>query len=141
MSWRDERGVTLLEAVVALTIVGLAGVAALATVGTELRGAERGRRAIEAAALAEEQLSRVTLLPAAALEPLPDSMRHGQFRGALEGYRWEAAARSVPEEESMYGVAVTVTWEDRGRYTLGTRLYRPPPLLMRNAQSEIGNRP
>jgi len=138
MSWLDDRGVTLLEAVVALTIVGLAGVAALATVGTELRGAERGRRAIEAAALAEEQLSRVTLLPAGAFEPLPDSLRQGQFPGGLEAYRWEASARAVPDEPSTYEVTLTITWDDRG-YTVSTRLYRPRPSAVRSQESAIGS--
>ena len=58
MSRAAERGVTLLEAVVALTIVALAGVAALATVGAELRGAQRSRQAIKASSPPKTACSR-----------------------------------------------------------------------------------
>jgi type II secretion system protein I len=125
MSRRDERGMTLLEAVVALTIIALAGIAALATVGTELRGAERARRAIEAAALAEERMARVGLLAAPDLASLPDSMRAGTFPGRLADYGWTAASRSLPGERDTYAVTVAVTWPERGRYALETRWYRP----------------
>jgi type II secretory pathway pseudopilin PulG len=116
---------TLLEAVVALAIIGLAGIAALATVGTELRGAARARQAIEAAALAEEQMARVGLLAGAELSSLPDSVRAGSFPGRLEEYRWTATSRSLPGEPDTYGVTVEVTWPDGGHYALETRWFLP----------------
>jgi len=44
-----RRGVTLLEAVAAIAIVGMTSVAALEAAGGEMRTAERARRAIEVA--------------------------------------------------------------------------------------------
>jgi type II secretory pathway pseudopilin PulG len=116
---------TLLEAVVALTIIALAGIAALATVAAELRGAERARRALEAAALAQERMARAGLLRAAELSSLPDSIRAGSFGGRLAEYRWTTTSRALPDEPDVYGVAVSVTWPEGGRYTLDGRWYRP----------------
>ena len=130
MSRGAERGMTLLEAVVALTIVALVGVATLATVGAELRGAQRSRNAIEAAALAEDRLLLATLLPVSALDALPDSVHHGDFAGTLSGYHWETTARTVPDGADTYELGVTITWANRGRYELTTRVYRPRPLVV-----------
>src|SRR5258706_3700438 len=79
VSTRAEHGFTILEAVVALAIVGLAGVAALEAVGGEVRGIERARGAYTTAALAQDRVAAVTLLPPGDLDPLPDSPRRGTF--------------------------------------------------------------
>jgi type II secretory pathway pseudopilin PulG len=125
MPWRDERGMTLLEAVVALTIVASAGIAALATVGSQLRASDRARQAVEAAALADERMARVGLLAASDLSPLPDSLRAGTFPGPLGDYAWTVASRPLLGEQDTYAVTVTVIWPERGRYALETRWYRP----------------
>jgi type II secretory pathway pseudopilin PulG len=116
---------TLLEAVVALTIVATAGIAALTTVAGELRGAERARRAVEAAALAGETMTRVGLLGAADLAVLPDSVRSGVFPAPLSDYRWTTTSRAVPDQRDTYAVTVDIHWPAGGRYTLDTRWYRP----------------
>ena len=120
----SNRGFSLLEAVVALAIVGVASVGALAAFGAELRTADRGRRALEANALAEERLAHLRLLPRAELDPLRDSLRKGQFPKPFDQYRWEVSARSVPTRTDLFDLAVTVKWDDRS-YTEATRAYRP----------------
>src|SRR6059036_69164 len=68
-----SEGFTLLEVVVALAIVGIAGVAALEAFGAEVRGADKTQQALPAAALAEERLGRFALprhVPRAA-RPVP----------------------------------------------------------------------
>ncbi|MGE5731089.1 MAG: type II secretion system protein, partial [Gemmatimonas sp.] len=57
-----RRGITLLEAVVAIAIVGMTSVAALEAAGGEMRTAERARRAIEVEALASSRLEFMDLL-------------------------------------------------------------------------------
>jgi hypothetical protein len=74
-----EAGFALLEAVVAVTIVGLAVVSSLAAFGAQLRGADRARIALEAEALAQERLSALVLAQSAAVRSLPDSLRSGEF--------------------------------------------------------------
>jgi prepilin-type N-terminal cleavage/methylation domain-containing protein len=125
MPFGDKRGLTLLEAVVALAILGVVGVAALATVGAELRGAARARRAVEATALAEEEMRQLSLLPADSLSPLPSALKRGTFTGALSDYTWDAKTRAVPDQPDTYAVTVTITWPEGGSYMLSTRAYRP----------------
>jgi prepilin-type N-terminal cleavage/methylation domain-containing protein len=122
-----NRGFTILEAVVALAIVGLAGVAALEAVGGELRAADHARGAYTVAALAQDRLVAVALLAAGDLNPLPDSVARGTFAPPFAAYRWTAAARPVMGERDLYDVSVDVT-SDAGRLTVATRLYRSQPL-------------
>ncbi len=124
----DRRGFTLLEALIAVVIVGLAGVAALETVGAELRTAARARHAHHAAALAEYRLETLRVLSPAELRSIPDSLAGGAFAPPLERYRWTASAREVPGEAGLYDARVVVRWSG-GAFPLETRLYRPEPLV------------
>ncbi len=118
------RGFSLLEAVVALAIVGLAAVASLAALGQELRGAERVRRALESNALAEERLARLRLLPREELSPPADSLRHGRFGPPFADYTWHLVSRSMPGRDELLDVELVIRWAD-GAYPLITRLHRP----------------
>jgi prepilin-type N-terminal cleavage/methylation domain-containing protein len=119
-----NKGFSLLEAVVALAIVGLAVVAALGAFGVELRTAAQASRALEAEALAQSRLAVVRLLPPKELDPLTDSLRRGRFPSPFDGYQWETSSRSMVGQEHLFQVAVAVRW-DQGAYSLATRLYRP----------------
>jgi len=124
---RDRRGFTILEAVIALAIVGLAGVAALEALGGELRAADRAGSVSTAAALAQDRLAALTVLPALDLSPLADSLARGAFSEPFADYRWSATVRPALGEADLYDVAVAVA--GRGTdYTVATRLYRPRPL-------------
>jgi prepilin-type N-terminal cleavage/methylation domain-containing protein len=120
-------GFTLLEVVVALAMVGIACVAALEAFGAEVRGADQARQALPAAALAQERLGRLALLPTLELAHLPDSLARGTFAPPFDGYGWHAVAGPVLGEQDLYEVRVDVTW-NRGSYGVGTRWYRPPPV-------------
>ncbi len=121
---RPTSGFTILEAIVAVTIVGVAAVASLAAFGSQLRAGARAQVALEAEALAEEQLARLRLLPASSLEALPDSLRSGTFAQPFERYQWSSTVQPVAHEADIHEARVTVRWPD-GEYSLATRLYRP----------------
>src|SRR5256885_16358723 len=57
----DVFGFTLLEVVVALAIVGIAGIAALEAFGAEVRGTDQIQQVLPAVALAQERLRRLGL--------------------------------------------------------------------------------
>jgi prepilin-type N-terminal cleavage/methylation domain-containing protein len=125
---RARSGFTLLEAAIAVMIVGLAAVAVLSSFGTTLRTGERARRGLEAEALAGQRLAIASLLSNAELTHVPDSVSRGRFDTPFDGYAWQTTAREVRGEEGLFDVAVEVTWEN-GRYELPTRLYRPAEKL------------
>lgn len=127
---RPRRGITLLEAVVAIAIVGMTSVAALESVGGELRTAERARRAIEVEALATSRLEFMDLLTDRELLSLPDSVSKGKFAAPLDEYAWTTTSAPLSEQPGVYDVRVSVTWPS-GSYTLRTYLYRTPPLVTR----------
>ena len=125
-----RRGITLLEAVVAIAIVGMTSVAALEAAGGEMRTAERARRAIEVEALASSRLEFMDLLTDRELQALPDSVEKGKFAAPLDEYSWTTTSAPVSEQPGVYDVRVNVTWPS-GSYALRTYLYRTPRLATR----------
>ena len=125
---RARPGFTLLEAVIALAIVGVTAVAALGAVAAEVRAAEGARTALEAEALAVQQLALIQILSGEELQRLPDSLAHGNFEEPFERYRWTAKTTPVLGEEGLTAVHVEVAW-DAGSFPLQTLLYRRPTTL------------
>jgi type II secretion system protein I len=130
MSRRPDRrgasaGFTLIEAVLALAIVGMTAAAVTGAVGAQLRTADRARHALEAAALAEQRLAGLRLVEPGQLRPLPDSLAAGRFAAPFADYTWTAASQPVRGEPDLFDLWVTVTWEG-GAYPLRSRVHRPP---------------
>jgi type II secretion system protein I len=117
-------GFSLLEALVALTILGLAAVASLASLGAQLRGADRARAALVGEALAQDRLARLRLARADALAHLPDSLARGRFPRPWAGFRWTATSRTDRERPDLVEVTVEIVSPD-SRSSLATVLYRP----------------
>jgi len=125
-SARPPAGFTILEAVVAMTIIGLVAVSMLATFGAELRASDRARTVLEMESLAEERYAGLLLLGPAALRQLADSLREGSFAAPFDRYHWTATAHQAEGQRDLVNVAVEVSWEG-GRYPLTGRLFRPLP--------------
>lgn len=123
---RRRQGFTLIEAAIAVAIVGLASVAVLSAFGTELRTADRARRALESRALAEQRLTALELTPVVLLDRLPDSLARGRFDRPFDDYSWKAAAVPSRDVEFVYDLSVQVAWNS-GDFALESRVYRPPP--------------
>lgn len=126
----DRRGFTILEAAVALSIIGMAAMGALSSFGSEMRAGSRAQLALPAVALAEERLAVFQIVPASRMSALPDSLRRGRFAPPLERYAWTAHASAVNGEPDLYDVTVRVSWTE-GEYELRSRIYRQPPRVAR----------
>jgi type II secretory pathway pseudopilin PulG len=122
--------VTLLETVVALSIVGVTAIAALEAAGAELRAVDRSHRAVEAEALATARLAFVDLLTAQELAALPDSVASGKFPAPLDAYRWTTSTTARDDVPGVYDVTVQIAWTG-GAYTLHSALYRRPAVVTR----------
>lgn len=125
---RDRPGFSLLEAVVALAIVGVTAVAALGAVAAESRAAEEARTALEAEALAVQQLALIETLTGEDLQRLPDSLARGTFDGPFGRYRYTATTTAILGEEGLTRVNVAIAWEG-GSFPMQTMLYRRPLTL------------
>lgn len=127
---RRRNGISLLEAVVAIAIVGMTAVSALESVGAGLRAADKSRRAIEAEALATSRLEFMDFMGDQQLQSLPDSVSSGKFATPLDEYSWKTTSAPLDEQAGVYDVRITVAWET-GAYTLKTYLYRQPLVTSR----------
>ncbi|HVE79172.1 MAG TPA: prepilin-type N-terminal cleavage/methylation domain-containing protein [Gemmatimonadaceae bacterium] len=121
-STRVRRGFTLLEALVALVIVGTAVAAALAAFSAAMRvGSQVGGHA-QAVALADARLSELSILSA-------DSVRYyarpreGSFPAPFDAYRWTARLQPRRESPALLRAQVVVSWR-QGEYALATEFFR-----------------
>ena len=129
MPRRSRAGFTVLEAAVALAIIGMTAVGVIGAFGADLRGAERARDQLTATSLAQSQLARLEIADARELSSLPDSLARGTFAPPLDRYRWTAGSAAVPGEPDLYELRVAVEWTD-GRAELRSRRFRPVPLVI-----------
>jgi type II secretory pathway pseudopilin PulG len=126
----NRKGISLLEAVVAIAIVGITSVSALEAVGGDMRTAERARRAIVVEALADSRLEFMDLLTDRELQALPDSVGSGKFLPPLDEYSWKTTSDPVSDQAGVYAVRVTIDWPT-GSYVVRTYQYRQPPVVTR----------
>ncbi|MGH7517993.1 MAG: type II secretion system protein [Gemmatimonadales bacterium] len=120
---RDD-GFSLLEAVVALAIVGLAAVASTEAVAAHLRAAERTVTALEQEALVQDRLARTRLLAAEELAHLPDSMAGGKFEVPWDEVAWRAASEADRSRPGLFQVTVEIG-SGASQRRIETRVYRP----------------
>ena len=123
-------GISLLEAVAAIAIVGMTSVAALEAAGGDMRAAERAERSMVVEALAGSRLEFMDLLSDRELQALPDSVAKGTFAKPLDEYSWLATAAPYADQAGVYDVRVTINWNS-GSYTVRTYAYRTPPVSTR----------
>jgi type II secretory pathway pseudopilin PulG len=121
-----RRGFVLMEAVVALAIIGLMAIALLGAAGAQVRTADKAGVLLSARALAEDRLTAIRLLDHDALQALPDSLRAGRFPEPFEAFAWEATVEVVEDEYDLFAVEVVVTAHGEG-FPLRTLLHRPRP--------------
>jgi type II secretory pathway pseudopilin PulG len=120
-----RHGFTVLEAAVALTIIGMSSLGVLSAFGAHTRGALQVRERLEASALAQDVLARIRLVDAVELSPLPDSLARGAFGAPFAAYAWTARVTPVAGEWHLYEVTVRVT-SGEAEFVLRSRRFAPP---------------
>lgn len=123
MSSRVRRGFVLLEAAVALLVIGICAAAALELSAAQLRAAGREQTLTTAAALAQHRLAAVRLLEPVQLRRLPDSLARGRFAPPFSHFGWRAAAATSVEQD-LYDLRVEISWPG-GALAIATRQVAP----------------
>jgi type II secretory pathway pseudopilin PulG len=121
-----RRGFTVLEAAVALLIIGVASIGVLQALGAQTRTAALAKEQLELAAVAQDVVARIRVLPAYALASLPDSLARGGGASVFTGVEWQASVRPVPAERDLYEIGVEVT---RGTAMFELRTLRYAPVV------------
>lgn len=116
---RVRHGFVLLEAVVALLVIGLAAAAGLELFAAQARAAAREQELVTAAALAQDRLAALRLVDAGELRRLPDSLAGGRFAPPFAIYRWRAESRRSPADTTLYDLRVEVH-SNEGSFALAT---------------------
>jgi len=130
MSWRAEPaarpGFVLLEAVVALAIIGLFAIALLETTSTQLRTASKANTLLVARSLADDRLAALRLLDYDDLDDVPDSLLEGTFPPPFEDFTWTTQVEAIDDEYDLFGAEVVV--QGRGEnYPIRTLIHAPGP--------------
>ena len=122
---RNRRaGFTMLEAIVALAIVGLVCVGVLGAYGAAIRADVTAADRLPLASLAVERLAAVDL-STGSLQRLPDSLARGAFLPPYASATWETETQRVDQTDRLYDVIIRVRDGD-DLFTLRTRRYRAP---------------
>ena len=119
---RARSGFTMLEAVVALAIVGLVCVGVLGAYGSAIRADVTAADRLPLALLAVERIAAVDL-SGGSLDRLPDSLAHGTFAAPYATATWDTESHRVDQADGLYEVTVRVR-DGNDLFTLSTRRYR-----------------
>lgn len=124
MSREGEGGFTLIEALVALVVLGLVVVTMAAASSQALRveGATLDHR--RAAALADAKMSEIAALPPAGLRTYAEGLA-GRFGEGNERFAWSARVTEVPESPHLFRAVLRVAW-DGGSMEVATVLHHEP---------------
>lgn len=122
---RGPTGFTLIEVVVAVTILAMALVAWLSAHAAELRALSIAREVNVAVELAEDRMASLEMLGRDRLPSLPDSLEDGRFPPPFEHMTWRAAAEELPATD-LIELRVVVRWES-GEHALAKVVHRRRP--------------
>jgi type II secretory pathway pseudopilin PulG len=135
-----RRGFVLLEAVVALAILGVASIVLLQVRAQQMRVASQARELLTAQALAEDRLGALRLLNHVLLEDPPDSLMRGVFPPPFETFSWSAEVELIEDEYDLFGLEVVVEGPDE-RFPLRTLVHRPRSVLVSSGLEGAGGMP
>lgn len=126
-----RRGFSLLEAIVALLVIGVTSAAALELFAAHARAASRVPALVVASELADDVLTRIRLLRLGREQRLPDSLAAGTFAPPLDAYTWRAEI-DHSADPPLQAARVIVRWPS-GSYAIESRQRVPTEAPRRGA--------
>lgn len=126
---RGSAGFVLLEAVIALAIIGVVAVGVLAATASQVRTADKAGVLVVARALAEDRITAFRILGFEELQDPPDSLLAGTFPPPFDAFAWTASVVPTEGEHDLFTLEIVT----RGRgesLPLTTLLHRPRPLYL-----------
>lgn len=120
-------GFVLMEAVVALAIIGMVAIGLLGATAAQIRTADKAALLLQARPLADDRMTMLRTLEYDALRDLPDSLAAGTFPAPFEAFSWAARVEPVKDEYDLFTAEVAVSVADEV-YVLRTLLHEPNPL-------------
>ena len=136
----NRRGFVLLEAVVALAILGVASIVLLQVRAQQIRVAAQAHELLTAQALAEDRISAIRMLDYLLLSDPPDSLMEGVFPPPFQDFSWKAEVALMEDEYDLFGVEVEVLGPAQ-RFPLRTLMHRARPVLAGTAGGGSGGGP
>ena len=134
---RNRSGFVLLEAVVALAIIGLVAVALLSTTGSQLSTAAKANVLLTARSLAEDRLAAIRFLGHDDLRDVPDSLLAGRFAAPFDDFTWVANVDEMEDEYDLFGAEVIVTGRGEA-FPLRTLVHAPRPSALADGGGGTG---
>lgn len=127
---RNSRGLTLIEVLLAITILGF-GIAGLVTAAAKALAVARQAKNYETA---REAMARVELEhPLALVEKIEDANDSGSLDSPYNGFSWKREVEPVGlEEDYLFMVTTTIGWADAGKNcseSIVTYVHRPEEKL------------
>lgn len=125
----DRAGFLLLEAVIALAIIGIVAVGVLAATASQVRSADKAGVLMVARALTEDRVTGFRLLGFEELQSPPDSLLGGVFPPPFDEFSWTASLRPTEGEYDLFTLDV-VTMGRGEILPITTLLHRPRPTYL-----------
>lgn len=109
-----ERGLTLIEVLVAVAILASSAVGVLQALGTVAHALALGEQRLSAYEFAASKMEELKLealqIQSSDPDPLKPLNTHGSFRLGMQPFRWEVTSQAVSADSGLGSMTLTVGW-------------------------------
>lgn len=124
-----KEGFLLLEAVIALAIIGIVAIALLAATSSQVQASGKANALLVASALAQDRLAAIQMLDGDELRDPPDSLSTGVFPAPFDEFQWVATIEPADNEYDLFAVMIEV--DGRGEaFRMETLVHRSSSVIM-----------
>ncbi|HUE95603.1 MAG TPA: hypothetical protein VMN39_03040 [Longimicrobiaceae bacterium] len=124
-----QGGFLLLEALIALAIIGIVAIALLAATSSQVQASGKANALLVASALAQDRFATIQMLDGDQLRDPPDSLTTGIFPAPFDEFRWTAAVDPADNEYDLFAVRIEV--DGRGEsFRMETLVHRSSSVIL-----------